>query len=64
MTTKSMATMTQGNFSKPGAQTSNSFPNKSSLQRVLVSEGYTNPQNFKCAKIIEQSKKVIQSSKA
>ncbi|XP_055827562.1 uncharacterized protein LOC129895813 isoform X2 [Solanum dulcamara] len=61
--TKSMATMTRGNFSKSRAHTSNSFPEKSTVQQSLGSAGYTKPQNLQNAKITEQSKKQGQSSK-
>ncbi|KAL3343113.1 hypothetical protein AABB24_026930 [Solanum stoloniferum] len=62
VSTKSMATVTRGNFSKPRAQISNSFPEKSTVQRSLGS-GYTKPQNPQNAKITEQSKRQVQSSK-
>ncbi|MCD7471850.1 hypothetical protein HAX54_012591 [Datura stramonium] len=63
VSTKSMATVTQGNFSKPRAQISNSFPEKSTVQRSLGSAGYMKPQNLQNTKITEQSKKSVQSYK-
>ncbi|KAM3380814.1 hypothetical protein P3S68_006387 [Capsicum galapagoense] len=61
--TKSMANRTRGSFSTSGAQTSNSFPAKSPLQRLLGSTRYTNPQNVKNTKITEQTKNKVQASK-
>ncbi|XP_059303699.1 uncharacterized protein LOC132055751 isoform X1 [Lycium ferocissimum] len=61
--TKSMAAITRGNFNMPRAQISNSIPEKSTVQRSLGSAGYTKPQNLQNAKITEQSKKPVQSSK-
>ncbi|KAM3269188.1 hypothetical protein P3S67_031152 [Capsicum chacoense] len=58
-----MAIGTQGSFSTSGAQTSNSFPAKSPLQRPLGSARYTNPQNVKNTKIMEQIKNTVQASK-
>ncbi|XP_016563342.1 uncharacterized protein LOC107862324 isoform X2 [Capsicum annuum] len=55
--TKSMETMTRGNFSKP------SFPEKCPVQRSSGLAGYTKPQNLQKAKITEQSKKAAQISK-
>ncbi|KAM3246665.1 hypothetical protein P3L10_008432 [Capsicum annuum] len=63
VTTKSMAIGTRGSFSTSGAQNSNSFPAKSPLQRLLGSARYTNPQNVKNTKIVEQIKNTVQSSK-
>ncbi|KAM3380815.1 hypothetical protein P3S68_006388 [Capsicum galapagoense] len=62
VTTKSMAIGTRGSFSMSGAQNSNSFPPKSPLQRLLGSARYTNPQNVKNTKIVEQIRNTVQSS--
>ncbi|KAG5629542.1 hypothetical protein H5410_001259 [Solanum commersonii] len=63
VSTKSMATMVRGIFSKPRVQISNSFREKSVVQRPLGSTGYTKPQNLQIAKNTEQSKKIVQLSK-
>ncbi|PHT28111.1 hypothetical protein CQW23_32288 [Capsicum baccatum] len=63
MTIESMATGTRGSFCTSGAQTSNSFPAKSPLQRLLGSARYTNPQNVKNTKITKQIKNTVQASK-
>ncbi|KAM3318830.1 hypothetical protein P3S67_006030 [Capsicum chacoense] len=59
-----MAIGTRGSFSTSGAQNSNSFPAKSPLQRPLGSARYTNPQNVKNTKIVEQIRNRVQSSKS
>ncbi|KAH0660626.1 hypothetical protein KY285_029237 [Solanum tuberosum] len=63
VSTKSMATMTRGIFSKPGAQISNSFREKRKMQLPLGSTGYTKPQNLQIAENTEHSKKTVQLSK-
>ncbi|PHT78088.1 hypothetical protein T459_16140 [Capsicum annuum] len=63
VSTKSMETITQGNFGKYQAQCSRSFPEKSTAQWSLGSEGYTKSQNLKKAKITAKSKEPVQSSK-
>uniref|UniRef100_A0A0V0HBN4 Putative ovule protein n=1 Tax=Solanum chacoense TaxID=4108 RepID=A0A0V0HBN4_SOLCH len=60
---KSIITMTRGIFSKPRAQISNSFCEKSKVQQPLASTGYTKPQNLRIDKNIEHSKKNVQLSK-
>ncbi|XP_027771086.1 uncharacterized protein LOC107013063 isoform X3 [Solanum pennellii] len=61
VSTKSMATVTRGNFSKPRARIL--FPEKITMQRSSGSAGYTKPQSPQNAKITEQGKKQVQSSK-
>ncbi|KAG5601543.1 hypothetical protein H5410_032913 [Solanum commersonii] len=61
--TKSIATITRGIFSKPRPQISNSFRNKSKVQLPLASTGYTKPQTLRIAKNTEHSKKDVQLSK-
>ncbi|XP_015166918.1 uncharacterized protein [Solanum tuberosum] len=63
VSTKSMATMTRGIFSKPRAQISNSFREKRKMQLPLGSTGYTKPQNLQIAENTKQSKKTVQLSK-
>ncbi|KAG5595636.1 hypothetical protein H5410_036868 [Solanum commersonii] len=56
--TESMAIVTQGHFSNSCVQISNSFPEKSAVQRSLGSAGYTKPHNLKIANITKQSQKI------
>ncbi|KAG5629540.1 hypothetical protein H5410_001257 [Solanum commersonii] len=50
-------------FSKPRAQISNSFREKSKVQWPLGSTSYTKLQNLQIAKNTNQSKKIVQLSK-
>ncbi|KAL3366155.1 hypothetical protein AABB24_011020, partial [Solanum stoloniferum] len=63
VSTKSIATMTRAIFSKPRAQISNSFREKSKVQQPLASTRYTKPQNLRIAKNTEHRKKNVQVSK-
>ncbi|KAG5629629.1 hypothetical protein H5410_001346 [Solanum commersonii] len=53
VSTKSMATVARGIFSKPRAQISNSFCERRKVQWPLGSTGYTKPQNLQIAESTE-----------